>query len=124
MSCVRPGIVAVRVCVLLPPPVVPPDDDPAAAKLVDGEETEDAWPVEPVIAPANDAAVVVVEVVFVEVVVMGATARGATELVGLMRFVVCEFVVLVVEPSEVLLVVLGCLPEVTGDTSLSVAVGC
>ncbi len=119
MSCVRPGIVLIRVWALLPPPVVPRDDDPAAAKLVDGEETEDVWPVEPEIAPANDAAVVVVEVV-----VMGATARGATELVVLMRFVVGEFVVLVVDPSEVLLIVLGCLPEVTGDTSLSVAVGC
>jgi hypothetical protein len=98
---------------------VPLDDDPAAAKLVDGEEADDVWLVEPEMAPANDAAVVVVEVV-----VMGATARGATELVVVMRFVVCEFVVLAVEPSEVLLVVLGCLPEVTGDTSLSVAVGC
>ena len=109
----------IRVWALLPPPAVPRDDDPAAAKLVDGEETEDVWPVEPEIAPANDAAVVVVEVV-----VMGATARGASELVVLLRFVVCELVVLVVEPSKVLLVISRCFPEVAGDTSLSVAVGC
>ena len=70
-------------------------------------------------APANDA-----EVVVVEVVVVGATARGATELVVLLRFVVCELVVLVVEPSKMLLVESGCFPEVAGDTSLSVAVGC
>ena len=106
-------------CVLLPAPVVPPDDDPAAAKLVNGEETEDVWPVEPEMAPANDA-----EVVVVEVVVTGATAGGATELLVLMMFVVCGLVMLVVEPSEVLLVGSGCFPEVTGDISLSVAVGC
>ncbi len=100
MSCAKPGIVVIRVWALRPPPpATPRDDDPAAAKLVDGEETEDVWPVEPEIAPANEA-----EVVVVEVVVVGATARGAAELVVLMVFVVCGLVVLVGVPSEVLLV--------------------
>jgi hypothetical protein len=118
MICIRPGIVVIRAWALLPPPAVPRDDDPVAANPVDSEEADDVWLVEPEMAPANDA-----EVVVIEVVVTGATARGATELVVLVRFVVGELVVLVVEPSEEL-VVPSCFPEVTGDVSVSVAVGC